>query len=107
MASSLSNFVNSLLKEFIKLNINTYTMTKNVKLAGWNTNIVITLLNTQTLIDDLIEKKWFNGKKKILTMISINLFYCPKKVFTHMNAWMTGEILMNYHYLKKKIYAVT
>ena len=52
MASSLSNFVNSLLKEFIKLNINTYTMTKNVKLAGWNTNIVITLLNTQTLIDD-------------------------------------------------------
>ena len=64
MASSLSNFVNSLLKEFIKLNINTYTMTKKVKLAGWNTNIVITLLNTQTLIDDLIEKKWFNGKKK-------------------------------------------
>ena len=52
MASSLSNFVNSLLKEFIKLNINTYTMTKNVKLAGSNTNIVITLLNTQTLIDD-------------------------------------------------------
>ena len=64
MASSLSNFVNSLLKEFIKLNINTYTMTKKVKLAGWNTNIVITLLNTQTLIDDLIEKKWFKGKKK-------------------------------------------
>ena len=38
-----------LLKEFIKLNVNTDTMIKNVKLAQLNINIVTVFLNTQTL----------------------------------------------------------
>ena len=37
-----------LLKEFIKLNVNTDTMIKNVKLAQLNINIVTVFLNTQT-----------------------------------------------------------
>ena len=39
----------TLLKEFIKLNVNTDTMIKNVKLAQLNINIVTVFLNTQTL----------------------------------------------------------
>ena len=37
------------LKEFIKLNVNTDTMTKNVKPAELNINIATVFLNTQTL----------------------------------------------------------
>ena len=35
-------------------------------------------------------------------MLSINLFECCKKGFTHMNTWMIRKKLMK-HYLKKKI----
>ena len=38
-----------LVKEIIKLNVNTDTMTKNVKLMELNTKIVTAFLNTQTL----------------------------------------------------------
>ena len=38
-----------LLKEFIKLNVNTDTMIKNVKLAKLNTKIATAFLNTLTL----------------------------------------------------------
>ena len=37
------------LKEFIKLNVNTDPMIKNLKLAEFNINIVNVFLNTQTL----------------------------------------------------------
>ena len=37
------------LKKFIKLNVNTDTMIKNVKLAELNINIAITFFNTRTL----------------------------------------------------------
>ena len=37
------------LKEFIKLNVNTDTMIKNVKIAELNVNIATASLNTQTL----------------------------------------------------------
>ena len=37
------------LKEFIKLNVNTDTMPKNVKLAELNINIAAAFLNTQIL----------------------------------------------------------
>ena len=37
-----------------------------------------------------------------LTMISVSLFYCHEKLFTHMNTWMIGKNLMKHHYLKKK-----
>ena len=38
-----------LLKEFIKLNVNTDTLIKNVKLAESNTKITKTVLNTKAL----------------------------------------------------------
>ena len=38
-----------LVKEIIKLNVNTDTMTQNVKLMELNTKIVTAFLNTQTL----------------------------------------------------------
>ena len=37
------------LKEFVKLNVNTETMIKNVKLAELNINIETVFLNTQSL----------------------------------------------------------
>ena len=39
-----------LLKEFIKLNVNTNTMIKNVKLAELNINFATVFFNTQTLM---------------------------------------------------------
>ena len=41
-----------------------------------------------------------------LTMISISLFYCCEKVFTHMNIWMIEKNSMKPYYLKKKIFTV-
>ena len=49
MASSLSILSIIFLKEFIKLNVNTDTMIKHVKLAELNVNIKTAFLNTQTL----------------------------------------------------------
>ena len=49
MASSLSRLVNNLAEEFIKLNVNTDTMIKNVTLAQLNTKIATTFLNTKIL----------------------------------------------------------
>ena len=39
-------------------------------------------------------------------MILMCLFYCCKKVFTHMNKWMIGKKSMKSNYLKKKIFTV-
>ena len=49
MASSLSLLVNNLAEEFIKLNVNTDTMIKNVTLAQLNKKIATTFLNTKIL----------------------------------------------------------
>ena len=49
MASSLSNLVNNLSKEFIELNVNTDMMIKNVKLVELNVSIATVFLNTQIL----------------------------------------------------------
>ena len=49
MASSLSNLVINLSKGIHKLNVNTHTMIKNVKLAELHTNYATVFLNTQTL----------------------------------------------------------
>ena len=53
------------LKEFIKLNVNTDTMIKNVELAVLNINIATAFLNTQTYI-----KKFFkqDNNKSILLL---------------------------------------
>ena len=45
------------LKEFIKLNLNTDTLIKNVEIAESNKTIVTVFLDTKTLKDDLIEYK--------------------------------------------------
>ena len=42
-------YYNLLIIEFIKLNVNTDTMIRNVKLAELNINIATAFLNTQTL----------------------------------------------------------
>ena len=42
--------------------------------------------------------------KDFLTMISISLFYCCEKVFTHTNIWRIGKNLMTFYYLKKKFF---
>ena len=49
MASSLSNLLIILLKEHIKLNVNTNRMIKNVELAELNTKFATAFLNTQIL----------------------------------------------------------
>ena len=38
-------------------------------------------------------KRRFGNTHKFLTMISISLFSCYEKVFTHMNAWMVKECM--------------
>ena len=45
MASSLSNLVKIILKEFIELNVNFDTMIKNVKLVELNISLVAVFLN--------------------------------------------------------------
>ena len=49
MASLLSDLSIIFLKEFIKLNLNTETMIKNVELAEFNINTVTVFLNAQIL----------------------------------------------------------
>ena len=41
-----------------------------------------------------------------LAIISVNLFCCYEKVFTHLNKRMIGRNLMKHHYLRKKIFTV-
>ena len=52
-----------------KLNLNTDTMIKNVKLAELNTKIAIAFFNAKTLKDDLTEQKCLccnkNNQKKV------------------------------------------
>ena len=61
MASSLSNFVNNILKQIIKLNINTDTMIKDVKFDDLNIGIR-TILEFKCFKDDLIECKIYQQK---------------------------------------------
>ena len=56
MAISASNLLNAnLLKDFIKLNVNTDTIIKNMKLVEVNTKFKSAFLNAQTSKDDLVE----------------------------------------------------
>ena len=108
-----------LLKEFIKLNINTDTMIQiceTCRIKYKDCNYFPKYKNSK---DDLIEQKclcWNENYQKNLdenlkyffliqtnfqTMISISLFYHCEKVFTNMNIWMIGKNLLKLHYLKK------
>ena len=49
MASSFSNLVSNLSKDFIKLNVNMDAMLRNMKLAELSIKILSAFLNTQTL----------------------------------------------------------
>ena len=49
------------------------------------------------------QKRFYENLKKefvihinFLSMISINLFYCCEKVFTHTNIWMVGKNSENF-----------
>ena len=88
------------LHEFIKLYVNMDMIIKNSKRVELNKKIVV----YQYLC---CNKKRFLIHANHLAIISINLFCCYEKVFTHMNTCMIGENSMKLHYLKKKIFAVT
>ena len=64
MASSLSNFVNNILKELIKLNVNMDTIMKDVKLYELNISIG-TILECTCFKYDLTEYKCLCCKKVI------------------------------------------
>ena len=40
-------------------------------------------------------------------MISINLFFCCKKCFTHANTGMIGKNSLEHYYKRKKIFTVS
>ena len=40
--------------------------------------------------------------QNFLPMISVSLFYCWKKVFSHMNTWLIEKNSKKPYYLKKK-----
>ena len=42
-----------------------------------------------------------------LTMITIGLFHCCKKVFILINIWMIGKNQMKHYYWEKKTFTVT
>ena len=93
------------------------TMIKNTKLLEINKNFQDDLIeykclscikNYQKKIDEQLKKNSnFLMHTHFLTMISISVFYCCKKVFTHMNTWMIGKNSMKHNDLKRKIFRVT
>ena len=70
-----------LLKEFIKFNVNTDTMIKDLKLAKLNTRIATDFLNTQTFKMIWLNTYVYVIKRitKKLMKISISLFYCCER----------------------------
>ena len=125
MASLLSNFLNSLALGIHKIKCKYRHDDKKCeifKIKFKDCDCFIEYTNSE---DDLIEykclfcnknyQKKFDEKSKerflihtnFLTMMSISLFFCCEKLFTHMNTWMIGKNSMKHHYLKKKIFMVT
>ena len=109
MASLLSSLVNSLAKEIHKTKFKYGHDNKKCK-TFWikykdcgccpeYTNIKNNLIEYKCLCCNKNNQKRFdeNLKKDLLihinlvTMISISLFYCCKKLFTNVNIWMIGK----------------
>ena len=42
-----------------------------------------------------------------LTMISMNLFHCCEKMFTHINTWAIRKKSMKHRYINMKIFSGT
>ena len=89
-----------LLKKLIKLSANTKTMIKNMKLAELNTKIVNAFLskNYRKKVDENLKKR-FLIYTNFLTMISISLLCCCKKVFIDMKAWIIGKCSIKHYCL--------
>ena len=117
------------LKGFIKLNVITDTIIKNVKLVELHTNHETGFLkinfkydlteykclccnkNYQQKFDENLKKRFyiyifFYIYNFLITTI-ISLFYCYEKVFIYMNKWMIGTNSIEHHYLKKMIFTFT
>ena len=89
------------LKEFIELNINSDTVIKNMKHLELNISIATIFWNMQ--IKSLIHTNKTLIHTNLLTMITISLFYCCKKVFIFMNRWIIGKNSMKLYCLKKSL----
>ena len=118
MASSLSNLVNNLSEGIHKLNVNTDTMMKKCETCKLNINIATKYelreykclccdKNYQQKFDENLKLNNFLIHTNFLTMITISLCYCCKKVFILKNIWIINKNSMKHHFLKKKIFTST
>ena len=83
------------LKEFVKLNVNTDMMKKNVRLAELNANIVTALLNTN-FKDDLIKYKCLCCKRNY-----------HQKFDENFTKWLFYTYKFSTHDINKFIYIVS
>ena len=79
---SISNFVNNLTESY-----------------------VIIIINNKCLMK--FQRKYLLMHTSFLSMMSISLFHCCKKILSRMNTWMIGKNLMKHCYQRKKISTVT
>ena len=98
-----------LLKEFIKLNLNTNTMKKMWKKKEdcdcflEYKNFKVDLIEYKCLFFNYNYKFFFLIHTNFLTMTSIHLFYCCEKLFTALNEYMGDWKKFNEtHYLKRR-----
>ena len=105
MVSSLSNLINNVSEGIYKIKCKYGHDDKKCKTCGIKYKDWECFLEYTNFKDDLTEYKYLccneNYYKKFhetlkkhtnfLTMITISLFYCCKKVFTIMNIWVIGK----------------
>ena len=109
MASSLSNLVNNLAERIHKTKCKYVHYNEKCKTCGIKYNDCEYCLIYANLKDNLIEynclycnKNYLKNFDEILkerfanflTIVSISLFYCSEKVFTHRNIWVIGKNLV-------------
>ena len=125
MAGSLTNLVNNISEGIHRIKCKFGHDDKKCETCGIKHKHCDCFLEYKILKDDLIEyncstrnKKYqikFDEKLKqilfntynFLTMITINLLSCCKKVFIRMNILIIGKSSLKRHYLKKNIFMVT
>ena len=112
MIISLSNLGDNLAKGIHKINCKSGHVDKKCETCGIKYSCCECCLQYTSVKDDLIKhkslyciritkqcwkktlKKWLLINTDFLTNISISLFYCCKKEYTHMNIWMIGKMSM-------------
>ena len=115
MASSLSNLINNLSEALHIIKSKLGRDDKKCETCGVKHKYCYCFLEYTNFKDDLIEykclicskncqikfdeklKERFLIHKNFLTMITISLFYCCKKVLILMNIWMIAKNLMKHH----------